>query len=355
MTVHFIIGSLIGGGAERVLVLIADSLAKKGHDVSVITFNEPEDYKVSKRVKRIRLHKENLKIHRLRRLLNLFTFYRKKENRPDITVSFITDINFVVIPICKLFGLKLICSEHFNHNRKGSIFVQFTRTILYRFADILTVLTEYDIDFYKRKGANVRVMPNPCTFGKIQSSEKKRENTILAIGNLDKYNHKGFDNLVTLAHPVLKKHPDWKLKIVGGGEKGKEHLKQVTGTLGSNDQILFLGFRTDIQNLMEESAIFILSSRREGLPMVLIEAMSQGLACISYDCKTGPSDIITHEYDGLLIEDQNHGLMAKELESLMLNSEVRRQFGKRAKESVKKFDLEKITIEWEKLFSQLRP
>src|SRR5690606_31234204 len=105
--------------------------------------------------------------------------------------------------------------------------------------------------------------------------------------------------------PIFRDHKEWVLKVVGGGDKGLDYLNQLAVKYSIKNQIIFTGFRKDVNSIMRESEIFILSSRFEGLPMVLLEAMSQGMACIAYDCKTGPADIIEHGKNGLLINDQD--------------------------------------------------
>lgn len=88
MRIDFIVHSLQGGGAERVLVLLASHFQTKGHDIAIITFNEGEDYEIPKSIERIRLHKGIFKIHKLRCLNNLFKHYKIKNRRPDVVISF---------------------------------------------------------------------------------------------------------------------------------------------------------------------------------------------------------------------------------------------------------------------------
>ena len=127
MKINFISDSLRGGGAERVMVLLADHFASKGHTVSILTFNEGDDYELSEKVKRIRLHHGKCKIHRLRSLFNLFGFYKKKDTRPDVIISFNTETNFVSILVSRFYSIRIICSEHTNYLQKGNYVARFTR------------------------------------------------------------------------------------------------------------------------------------------------------------------------------------------------------------------------------------
>lgn len=353
MKVDFIASSLSGGGAERVLILLANGIEKRQNTVSIITFSGSDSYEYNKSINRIKLHHGNIKNHTIRRFFQLYKYYKKKDNRPDIIISFLPPVSFVAILIARLFRIKIIVCEHINHLQIGSIRDQFTRKYLYRFANFTTVLTKFDVDYYKKYHANVVVMPNPCTFEVVDNNDLPKENSLIAVGNLDRYHHKGFDNLITIVAPILKKHPDWSLKIVGGGENGMNFLYNLAKANNIENQINFLGFRSDIRDIMKNSKIFILPSRFEGLPMVLLEAMSQGMACIAYDCKTGPSDIIAHNDNGLLIEDQNIRAMQESLQFLVQDDMFRKKFSNNAIKSLNSFSINTIVAKWEELFTKI--
>lgn len=359
MKIDFIISSIRGGGAERVLSLMTNSLVKtKKYDISVITlYKGSEAYSIHSAINRIQLKKNNiLPTLTLKSFYNLIRHYKKKENRPDVIVSFSTSTNFITIIVAKIFSIRIIAQEHISHlssEIERDFKVNFTRKHLYKKADILTVLTSFDIEYYKNYGAEVVVMPNPCTFKSITTNTHLREKTILAIGSLNRHHHKGFDNLIKLVVPILKKHPDWRLKIAGSGDKGHEYLLDLAKRHKVVDKIIFLGFVDDISELMNQSSIFVLSSRFEGLPMVLLEAMSQGMACIAFDCITGPSDIITNKKNGLLIENQNLIEMQRGLFKLIENQELRQHLSNQAIQSLDKFDISEITRRYELLFHKL--
>lgn len=355
MKIHFIIDTLKGGGAERVLLLVADYLSDRKYDVSIITFMEGEDYEVPDHIKRIHLHGGKIKPYKLRNLLNLRKYYSKKEHRPDIAISFLPPASFVALLVAKLYKITIVCSEHINHLRSRDFTANFARNYLYRSAQKVTILTAFDEPYYKKRGVDIIVMPNPCTFKPLTDPNRPREKVILAIGSLDRYYHKGFDNLVEIMAPFLKKNKDWTLKIVGSGDEGRGYLEELILKNQINEQIILTGYRSDVNKLMQESDIFILPSRFEGLPMVLIEAMSQGMACISYDCKTGPSDMIIDGHNGLLIEDQNKEAMIKGLENLVANPAIRNEIRKNAVKAVDKYSLANIGGKWEDLLNSISP
>ena len=357
--IDFIIPALSGGGAERVMAILANNFVGRGYEVSVLSFNESaegdDSYDLDPKIDRIKLHDGRFNNHKIRSLNNLLGYYRNKTKRPDVIISFIGLTNLITILAARFYGIKIIASEHTNHHLKGSpqFLTDFTRKYVYRMADFITVLTSYDLAYYKEKGAKVVVMPNPCTFSPIENNNLKREKIILAVGGLNRYHIKGFDNLLSLIPQILEKFPEWKLKFVGGGEKGKGFLKALAKKLNIEDRVIFSGFQNNVGEHMRNASIFILTSRTEGLPMVLLEAMSQGMACIAYDCITGPSDIITDGENGLLVENQNKEEMTKGLSKLIENETLRFDLAENAVLSLDKFSLDTISSKWEQLFKNL--
>lgn len=359
MKIDFVISSLTPGGAERVLVLMANSLAHNiKNDVSVIVlYKRSESYPLDPAVKKIELKQSKLILnYTLSSLINLTNYYRKKSRRPDVLISFLTTTNFISIIVAKLFSIKIIAQEHISLTGYGGdnpYIAKITRKYLYKKADVVTVLTSDDVSNYQKLGIEVYVMPNPCSFKPITNNFHYRDKVFLAVGNLNRYHHKGFDNLIHFMVPIFEEYPDWRLKIVGAGDKGLEYLKGLAKEMNILDRIIFTGFTENISELMYKSSIFILSSRFEGLPMVLLEAMSQGMACIAYDCVTGPSDIIVDKENGLLIEDQNIKKMQKGLRNLIDNKELRETLANNGIKSLDKYDLSAITNRYEMLFDKL--
>jgi GalNAc-alpha-(1->4)-GalNAc-alpha-(1->3)-diNAcBac-PP-undecaprenol alpha-1,4-N-acetyl-D-galactosaminyltransferase len=353
MRIDFIISSLTGGGAERVMVLLANGFSEKKYTVSIITFDNKTDYQTDNNVNRVFLNKGIIRNQTIRRLIELTKYYSNPKNRPDLIISFLPPINFVTIIVSKLYRIKIIVSEHINHLQEGSVLDKFTRTKLYRFANLTTILTKFDIDYYKKAKANVVVMPNPCSFKPININNHKRRNTILAVGSLNRIHHKGFDNLLDLMVPILKENPEWKLLIAGEGKKGFVKLQSQVTENKIENQVEFLGFVSDINEIMKYSKIFVLTSRFEGLPMVILEAMSQGMACIAYDCKTGPSDLIRNGHNGLLIPDQDKSSMQLGLNDLIHDDHLREKISNNALDGLNQYSLENILLKWEQIFDEI--
>ncbi|MBU3024410.1 glycosyltransferase family 4 protein [Zobellia galactanivorans] len=356
MRIDFLINRMSGGGAERVVSLIANYLAEKGHVVRIITFQDTDKYYLNPSIQRVKLHKhplfQSVVINGFFQLLN---FYKKKKNRPDVMSSHICLLGYMTIPVAKILRLKLIVSEHTNHIQVTSFARRFLRTYMYPHADAVTILTKFDQEYFSVRNKNVWLMPNPCPFKITNEShlEKIEKKEILAIGDLNRYENKGFDNLLEICAPIFEKYPDWKIKIVGDGDEGLKFLKNKAKTLGIIKNTIFTGHRTDIKQLLNDCDIFILTSRYEGLPMTLLEAMSQGTCCISFDCISGPSDIITNNINGLLIEDQNIEKMKLGLEKLIENPTLRNKLRSNAPASMEKYTLSNVGQRWQSLLEQV--
>lgn len=352
-----IVDTLTGGGAERVASVLANGFAAKGHSVSILSKSHIEPfYPIDPAVELIYPKTKMNYGTGLNRLLEWVKVHRDilcalRERQPDWVIPFSTTTNGSVIIICKLLRIPVIACEHNNYKVKlDSFAVRFIKRRIYPLSDWLTVLTQRDrVDYYGKFMDQVSVMPNPLPLIPADSPNATgRDTTILAVGNVSRWNHKGFDNLLRIYKKVVAKNPEWRLKIAGGGDP--EYLQTLIDRLQLGGQVELLGAVKDIQSVMSHSSVFVLTSRYEGLPMVLIEAMSQGMACVAFDCFTGPGDIMTNKVDGLLIEDQNYELFADRLEALLHDEKHRLALGQQAIETSKRYLSPEITARWESLF-----
>lgn len=356
MKIDFLINKMSGGGAERVVSILANNLAKRGFIIRIITFQGQDNYNLEPSIERIKLHNHPFfQSVVINGFFGLLKFYRKKKNRPDVMSSHINLLGYMTIPIAKIYGLKIIASEHINHISGSNFAKKFLRSYLYPFADAITILTAFDLDYFTKKKVKVHLIPNPCPFEIVETRNIKENNSkeIIAIGDLNRYHHKGFDNLIDIAEKVIEKNPEWTFKIVGGGEIGLDILKKEVIKRKLENNVLFTGYRTDIKELLSKCEIFILSSRFEGLPMTLLEAMSQGVCCIAYDCISGPSDVITNQLDGLLIPNQDKQEMIKGIQSLISSAGIREKYANNAPLALEKFSIEQVGNKWVELLKDL--
>lgn len=204
------------------------------------------------------------------------------------------------------------------------------------------------------------MLPNPLALKPIQSIQQKEKN-ILATGRLDNWHCKGFDLLIkafaSLSEKCRVKNEksfSWRLQIAGtGSEENLNYLKQLCREQGVEDKVDFLGFRRDIETLYQKAAIFVLSSRYEGFGMVLIEAMSQGCACIACDYKGRQREIITQEDEGLICPVEDVDALAKAMQRLVTDEPLRRKLQEGAVRRSHAYEIDHIMNLWSNLLSDI--
>jgi glycosyltransferase involved in cell wall biosynthesis len=210
------------------------------------------------------------------------------------------------------------------------------------------VLSESNIKEWKDSN-RVIVISNPLSFYPADSSSLQNR-TVIAVGS-HSYN-KGYDLLLSAWKIVVKKYPDWKLNIYGRFDASKTYIN-LTEKSGLSDCVRFYAPVANIEAAYKQASIMVLSSRSEGFGNVLIEAMACGLPCVSFDCPSGPRDIITDGKDGFLVENGNIAKLAEKIIFLVENEDKRMEMGRTAKENVKRFLPEHIIIQWVQLFEKV--
>lgn len=370
--VYCIAGTRHSGGMERVLANKANYWVRHGHDVTIVTTDQHGElpfFHLDTRVKCIDLE-VNYEDNNGKSVWNKLVYYpykqyvhRKrlqsilKREQPDITISmFCNEAAF--LPNIKEGGLKVL-EIHFSKYKR----LQYGRKGLWRWVDIVrsrydeilvkkydrfVVLTEEDKSYW---GAlpNMVVIPNARTFTPTNTSLLQNK-IVLAVGRLTY--QKGFERLIEAWSLLNDKFPDWKLVIVGDGEK-KEELEQLVVDSCLQDSVFLKAPVKDMEQLYREASVIAMTSRYEGLPMILLEAQAYGIPIVSFKCQCGPADIITDGKDGFLVPEGNVPMMAEKLSMLMSDYQLRAKMGKAAVLSSKRFDEERVMNQWENLFRSL--
>lgn len=357
----FYIQSMIGGGAERVMSTLINSYSNRGVDVFLATNTAlPFAYDIDKEVHVIDMYKNDIPVTHspLNKLKRHFWKYRRirsiaKEVSPDVAISFVTALNNDVILALLGTHIPVVVSEHTNVNREIPRKTSVLRRLLYPFAKTVTVLTRHDYKIWRTTFKNVVYMPNPCDISETITPFEERDKTVLAVGRVNMWQIKGFDILLKSWGLICDKYRDWQLHIAGAtDDKSLAVLEQIADeSCCSNYR--FLGFRKDIKKLMAKSSVFVLSSRTEGLPMVLIEAMGAGCCCVAFDCVTGPSEIIVDGISGLLAQERDHRDLASKMDIVISNEQRRLSLSKNAPSSVVKYSTERVLRRWSILFNKL--
>ena len=214
--------------------------------------------------------------------------------------------------------------------------------------DSFVVLTHEDKGYWGEL-PNMIVIPNASTFSPTETSSLNQKQAI-AVG---RYSHqKGFDDLIRAWSIVVKYNAEWKLNIYGEGEQ-RDLLEDLIKRYQLTQNVFLKSSVKDIGKEYLSSSLLVMTSRYEGLPMVLLEAQSYGLPIVSYACKCGPRDIITDGKDGFLVPEGDIEQFAKDVVKLIDNQSLIRDFGEEALKNTQKYKEDNIMEKWTNLFQKL--
>ena len=369
MNLLVFIHSLHSGGAERVTANLANHWAGKGWRVTVVTLaSESLDfYELHPAVNRIALDlaEESANplvaiINNLRRILALRRVLRKL--RPDVALAMMSSANILLtLAVVGLRGIATVGSERVYPPRFPLGTIRETlRMHLYARLTAVVALTEESATWLRQhtQARDIVCIPNAAFWPlpEMQLHLKppdmpKGQRLLLAVGRLCE--QKGFDLLIALFQRIAKDFPSWMLVILGEGPDRKS-LKEQVESAGLADRILLPGRAGNVGQWYEAADLYVMTSRFEGFPNTLAEAMAHGLSAVSFDCDTGPRDIIRHGVDGLLAPADNVDVLEKALRRIMSDESLRRRFAARAMEVRERFSLEKVAGMWERLFDEVK-
>ena len=352
MKIAFIISSLGSGGAEKVLSLMANYWAWKNRSIIVITFdNSAPFYFLEDAVKleKLSLLKNSGSVFAaIGNNIKRIKILKKKllELDPDIVISFMTETNIISTISCRIIDKPIIIAERSSYDfLKPWVWVKL-RKLVYRFSNALIVQTKCEKEKCHRL-ANTFVINNPLNLKDTIINNNKEKN-ILAVGRLDR--HKGFDRLIKAFSHVDQK--DWKLTIIGEGNE-RSNLEKLIFDLNLTNTISMPGRTKAIEKWYQKSSIFVLSSRTEGFPNVLCEAMAYGCACISFDCISGPNEIITDKVDGFLVKNGDINALYARMNFLINNPEEMLRIGKEAMKIRARLNIDSIMHQWDKIIKKI--
>jgi glycosyltransferase involved in cell wall biosynthesis len=194
------------------------------------------------------------------------------------------------------------------------------------------------------------VIPNPVPAAEPSGPRDSAERLVLAIGRLEP--QKGFDVLLRAFSTMSARHPDWRLAILGEGSS-RAPLEALARELGIAARVVLPGRTPDPRPFLQSAAIFVLSSRFEGFPNALAEAMASGVAVIATDCPTGPRELVQPDASGLLVPTDDVAGMADALERLAADPGLRHRLGEAAREAVRRYHPETVLREWDRLLASV--
>lgn len=370
--IYSIAATYNSGGMERVLANKANWLVRNGYEISILTTDQKARSSFFEFDPRIRFYdlgvnyEDNNGGSFLNKLIRYpfkqWKHYRtlKKllpELKADVVVSMFCN-DAAILPKIK-DGSKKVLEIHFSRFKRQ----QYGRKGIWKLADELRssndikvvsdfdrfiVLTEEDKGYWGDL-ANIQVIPNARSFAFDKPAELN-EKTVIAVGRY--CYQKDLSKLINAWSHVCKNVDDWKLNLVGDGED-REILQKQIDELALNDKVILGRAETDMKTVYANASILALSSRYEGLPMVLLEAQAAGLPIVSFECKCGPRDVITDGVDGFLVKEGDVEALAERLLQLIQDEALRKSMGKEAYRNSERFSEERVMAQWEKLFKEV--
>ncbi len=248
-------------------------------------------------------------------------------------------------------GLVRVVQEHAHlswHNKEWRAAIDSA----YPDFDALVTLTEADHASYSEAfpgmGRIARI-PNPLHSLDVPQSDLSRK-VVVSAGRLDRA--KGFDQMIRAFATVVERHPDWTLRIFGGGAE-EERLRKMVLDLHLYNHVFLMGPTTRLDEELAKASIFAMSSRSEGFGMVLLEALNCGLPAVSFDCPVGPREILTHGQDGLLVPTGDTDALAAELSRVIADADLRSDLAAGARKTAARYGPDVIGDMWERLFADL--
>lgn len=354
--VLFLCGDLDNfGGTERVSSIIANELSILNYDVIMasITNGMHPFFALDNEIKVTSISKSSRRI--LYQVPKIIYNIRKLVLKENIDIVIVVDTISVLFTIPALVGLKIkhIGWEHFNFNNNlGKKGRNISRQLAARYCDSIITLTERDKKYWLQgtcHKSQIIAIANPCPFPVQEHIEKENTKIVLAVGRL--VSLKGFDMLLKAWVKVTRSAPDWKLQIVGDGQE-KEKLNDFIIENNLTESVEISGSTDNVKKYYEEAEVFCLSSRFEGFPMVLLEALSFGLPVVSFDCDTGPAEILEGT-GSVLVPSNDIDLFASALLDLINDKELRKTISVKSKIKAEKYQTSEVIKDWEKEFKKI--
>jgi GalNAc-alpha-(1->4)-GalNAc-alpha-(1->3)-diNAcBac-PP-undecaprenol alpha-1,4-N-acetyl-D-galactosaminyltransferase len=354
MRIMIVCNRLCYGGAEHVGVMLANGLAKKGHEVTLVAnlFDEVT-YHVDESVRKRNLCKSaNTMYQKWIRSVPLIRSYLKND-RPDVIIGIMWSCSLRAKLAAIGLNIPVIATEHDSFQRPDSApmskFESFTKFYLNRIYPLVTVITNADKMYIGSRLKHVEVMHNPIELKPCPTVPPK-DKIILAAGRLESWHYKGFDVLLKAWGKIQKEYPDWTLEIAGhGSDNDRDFMMSMAKKVGAENRIRLLGYVKDMQRLYSRAAIFVLSSRYEGFGLVLAEAMSQGCACVTTDYNGRQKEIVGNNDAAIICEPDNVDELAKGLSRLLSSDKIRIDLQKAGIDRSRMFTIDNIVSRWDKL------
>lgn len=344
------------GGIERVISNLSNAWTDK-YDLVLLTKDDGDSfYPLPENIQRVSLKMPM--VYDMNNLLQrtIATFHSFGQSKkalshilPDLNPDYIytaTPLNgWEITALGENFQKRLVVSEHGSYYGYNKFWTAIKKRV-YPKAYCVSVLNQMDTEIYKSWGCNAVYVPHLITFPAI----KKNSLTSKIAINVGRLTNDKRQELLIDMWCNIKHHNGWKLWIVGDGEN-KELLQKKISERRCEKSVTLIPATKDIDKIYEQSSLFLFTSSTEGFGMVLLEAMSFGVPCLSFDCPSGPRDIIRNGENGYLIENSNGDKFQEKLQEVLeMPIEDLQRLGSVAFETVKQWDNEEILGRWDSIF-----
>lgn len=348
------------GGINRVVSGLCNEFCKDNivHVVSICDTKKPPYYKFNSSIK---IHKiNNLPDDRIRKVIfksfaNLKKYF--SDNKFDIIFMEGHYVPPVVMPLKFFINSKFVFCDH------GAVSNQildkkatFFRKIASKLSDKVIVLTESTkkeyIDIFKIKSEKIMAIPNFVDEDMFNYKKKYNKTSKLILSSGRFTPEKGFDMIPDIAKKIFENHSDWQWHIYGNGPE-YENIKNKILRNNLENNVILKGFTDNMYKKYCDYGIFVLPSYREGFALVLLEAKFNGIPLVSFDCVSGPSEIIDQNVDGYLVECYNKKVMAQKICTLMENSELRDKFSENCSKNIERFEKKVVMKMWSKVLMNI--
>lgn len=351
MKLLYIVNGIRGsGGLERVVLHKASYLSNTyGYAVRILVLNEsPGDpfYPVSPAVEIRHFHASGSAVAYLRAYRNGLR-QAVAQFQPDVVCVCDDGLKGLLVPLLLPRSRPaLVYERHASLELMRSPWQKFVMRPLARLYDAFVLLTPGNVKEWGMPGAVV--IPNPLPVFP-ERTQPQRKPQILCVGTLS--HNKGQDLLIEAWARIAARHPDWSVQVYGKGDPAP--WIALAASSGVSGRIGFHPPVADIAARYQEASLFVLPSRSEGFGMVLLEAMSLGTPCISFDCPSGPGDILTNGVDGILVPPGDVVGLANAMDDLINDPARRKALAGQARISSGKYAIEEVAQRWHELFSRL--
>jgi len=359
MRLTLVIQSNSCGGAERVMSIMANYWADRGWQITLLTLDDGSltpFYELNWNIKQVPLGvagDSGTTASAVRNNVERISVLRRAilASQPEAVISFMSITNVITLLATLGSKIPIIVAEHSNPKVAPISGVwRRLRQLTYRCADRVVILNEDALDYFTQTmSVSACVIPNPVVSrrtNQISVNENGTSHTVVAMGRLVPV--KGFDLLLKAFAKLKDRHPDWILTILGEGPLRSE-LESLRDGLGLKNRVSLPGTTKDPDFILRQSDLFVLSSRVEGFPMALCEAMANGLPVICTEYSSALREIVRNEIDGLLVPSEDVKALSAAMDRLMGDSLTRQRLGLNALEVTERFSPTTVMGLWEEL------